>query len=120
MKFKNLFALAILTLSLSAWAVKAKQIGQPTCNTKQTNALVLKKDELYGEPVLKLSFNGASNGIGKLTVTNSDGHIVYSVDEIELVPEPYYTAMALKDLPTGELKFSVTTKTSTFTSKITL
>ena len=113
-----LFAIAagqiVCPVQLQAQENSAYQTNQ------QEQALVLKQDELYGEKVVKVSFNGEHLGSGVLTITDSKGVIVYYAEEFDLVASPNFNAISVSQLSTGQLTFTVTTKVGKYTSTITL
>lgn len=120
MKAKKLiitvFAMHLLG-SLSAIA-REKNVSEISCQQEQT--LVLKTDVLYGEKVVKVSFNGESNGVAKLSVYDAKGNLVYLMEEFELAASPYYSAISINQLPAGELTFVVTTKVASHKAVINL
>ena len=113
-----LFAIAagqiVCPVQLQAQENSAYQTSQ------QEQALVLKQDELYGEKVVKVSFNGDNLGSGRLSVTDSKGNVVYYSEEFDLVAAPNFNAIAASQLSSGELQFTLTTKLGTYKASITL
>ncbi len=119
MKVKRLLFVLVAVQVVGTVQLNASE-KLPQVITQQEQVLVVKQDELYGEKVVKVCFNGENMGTGKLSVTDSKGSVVYYSEEFDLVAAPNFNAIALSQLSTGELTFTLVTKIGTYKTTITL
>ena len=120
MKAKKLIITVFAIHLLSSFSAIAVEKNGTETSCQQEQPLVLKLDELYGEKVVKVSFNGESAGVAKLSVFDAKGNIVYYVEEFELVSSPNFNTVAYNQLPAGELTFVVSTKVGSHKAVINL
>ena len=120
MKAKKLIITLVAIQLLGSFSAAAVEKNGTEISCQKEQTLVLKLDELYGEKVVKVSFNGESTGIAKLSVYDAKGNLVYFVEEFELAASPYYSAISIHQLPAGELNFVVTTKVASHKAVINL